>query len=110
MSRDRCADCGTEWKDGHWCDTGPDDVVELEQGTGYTRPLRPFVRVFLAWYDMWVGAYWSRRSRILYVCPLPCLVVRLDFRKAHTRGCRCGAMTASTHFHWCQFRPKENER
>lgn len=35
------------------------------------------VRVRLAWYDMWVGAYWDRRARILYVCPLPMLLVEL---------------------------------
>lgn len=26
------------------------------------------------WYDIWVGFYWSRGRKILYVSPLPCCV------------------------------------
>lgn len=37
------------------------------------------VRFFLAWFDLWVGAYWSAEKRILYVCPLPCVVIALAF-------------------------------
>lgn len=42
------------------------------------RAPRLTVRVRWAWYDLWVGAYWDRRSRVLYVCPLPTLVI--EFR------------------------------
>jgi hypothetical protein len=35
------------------------------------------VSVFFAWYDLWVGAYVDRPNRTLYVCPLPCLVVKI---------------------------------
>jgi hypothetical protein len=37
------------------------------------------IRFFFAWYDLWVGAYWSSKSRTLYVCPLPCCVLALEF-------------------------------
>lgn len=37
---------------------------------------REAVKVFFAWYDFWVGFYWDRKARALYVCPLPCLVFR----------------------------------
>jgi len=37
------------------------------------------IRVFFAWYDLWVGAYWSQQSRTLYLCPLPMLVVSVRF-------------------------------
>ncbi len=29
-------------------------------------------KVKFAWYDLWVGAYWDRTNKVLYVCPLPC--------------------------------------
>jgi hypothetical protein len=33
------------------------------------------MRIRFAWYDLWVGAFWDRRARVLYVCPLPCLLL-----------------------------------
>lgn len=33
------------------------------------------VRFFFAWFDLWVGAYYDRKKRVLYVCPLPCVVL-----------------------------------
>ncbi len=35
------------------------------------------VRIRFAWYDMWVGAYWDRRDRVLYLCPLPMILVEV---------------------------------
>lgn len=35
--------------------------------------------VKIAWYDMWVGAYWDKKNRVLYICPLPCLVIKISF-------------------------------
>ena len=32
-------------------------------------------RVILRWYDFWVGAYWDRDRRRLYVFPVPMLGV-----------------------------------
>lgn len=32
------------------------------------------------WQDLWVGAYWSRSIRTLYVCPLPCCCIKVQFR------------------------------
>lgn len=37
--------------------------------------LKPVV----AWYDLWLGAYWDRKTRTLYVLPLPCLGVSIQF-------------------------------
>lgn len=37
------------------------------------------IRFIFAWYDMWIGAYWDRAKRRLFVLPLPCLGVVLDF-------------------------------
>lgn len=38
-------------------------------------------RLFFAWFDLWVGAYWDRRARILYVCPLPMVGVAFGPRR-----------------------------
>lgn len=37
------------------------------------------VSVFFRWYDLWVGAYYDRTARVLYVCPVPCFGVRITF-------------------------------
>lgn len=36
-------------------------------------------RVFWAWYDLWIGAYWDIGHRTLYICPLPTVVLRFEF-------------------------------
>jgi len=40
------------------------------------------INVFLAWYDCWIGAYWDRSARTLYVCLVPCVVIRMSAREA----------------------------
>lgn len=37
------------------------------------------MRIKFAWYDMWVGAFWDRKRRILYICPLPMLLIEIPF-------------------------------
>jgi len=37
------------------------------------------ISFFFAWYDLWVGAYWDRNFRTLYICLLPCCVIRMVF-------------------------------
>lgn len=39
------------------------------------------VKFIFAWYDLWVGAYWDRTKRRLYLLPLPCCGVVLVFTK-----------------------------
>src|SRR5262245_49085614 len=36
------------------------------------------IRLFFAWFDLWVGFYWDRRARVLYVAPLPCFVFKVE--------------------------------
>lgn len=36
----------------------------------------------VAWYDFWVGAFWDRSRRRLYLLPLPMVGVVIDFGAA----------------------------
>ena len=48
----------------------------------------PRVRPFFRWYDLWIGAYWDRVNRTLYVCPVPCVGLKIDFRPRLERAFR----------------------
>lgn len=37
------------------------------------------VSAIFAWYDFWVGVYWDRAKRRLYILPLPMVGVVVDF-------------------------------
>lgn len=37
------------------------------------------VKPLFAWYDFWVGVFWDRHKRRLYVLPLPCIGLVFDF-------------------------------
>ncbi len=37
------------------------------------------IRPIFAWYDLWIGAFWDRKKRKLYVLPLPCIGVVISF-------------------------------
>jgi len=39
------------------------------------------VRLIFAWFDLWVGAFWDRRTRRLYILPIPCVGVVIEFRR-----------------------------
>jgi hypothetical protein len=38
------------------------------------------VRPFFRWYDLWVGFYWDRKTRTLYICPLPMIGVAIGHK------------------------------
>lgn len=46
----------------------------------YRKPCRFRIRPVFAWFDLWVGAYWDRRQRRLYILPLPCCGIVVEFR------------------------------
>jgi len=42
--------------------------------------MMPRVRLIFAWYDCWVGFFWNRDKRCLYIFPFPMLGVVFEFR------------------------------
>lgn len=48
----------------------------------HTKPYSPFIKIsfLFAWYDLWVGAYWDRKNKWLYVM-IPTVGIILKFRK-----------------------------
>jgi len=37
------------------------------------------IKLVVAWYDFWVGAYWDRKHRRLYLLPVPCVGMCIEF-------------------------------
>ena len=36
------------------------------------------VSLFFAWFDFWIGWFYDRKKRVLYICPLPMCVIKLE--------------------------------
>ena len=55
------------------------------------------IKVLVAWYDFWIGAYWDRVKRALYILPVPCFGVVVEFPilelSIHTTCPDCGGLT-----------------
>ena len=37
------------------------------------------IKPLFAWYDLWVGAFWDRDKRKLYILPLPCFGIVIEW-------------------------------
>lgn len=37
------------------------------------------ISAFFAWYDIWIGVFIDAKKRAVYVCPIPCCVIKLEF-------------------------------
>lgn len=46
------------------------------------------IKPLFAWYDLWVGAFWDRAKRKLYVLPLPCIGIVFELSECQ----RCDGM------------------
>ena len=46
------------------------------------------VRPLMRWYDFWVGVYWDRKRKYLYLLPIPCFGLVIEMGPpAHGEGC-----------------------
>jgi hypothetical protein len=43
------------------------------------------MKLIFAWYDFWIGAYFDRASKRLYVFPVPMVGIVIDFTKLHRK-------------------------
>ena len=39
------------------------------------------INLVLAWFDFWVGFFWDRKKRDLYILPIPTIGIRIHFHK-----------------------------
>lgn len=39
------------------------------------------VESFFRWYDLWIGAYYDRKAKRLYVCPIPMVGFWIELRR-----------------------------
>jgi hypothetical protein len=37
---------------------------------------------FFKWYDFWVGAYYDSKNKILYICPLPMVGIKIVIERS----------------------------
>jgi hypothetical protein len=39
------------------------------------------IKIFFAWYDLWVGLYIDKENKTLYICLIPTVVIKIQFVK-----------------------------
>jgi hypothetical protein len=39
------------------------------------------IKPFFRWYDLWIGAYIDTAAGVVYICPLPMVGVRVQYRR-----------------------------
>jgi hypothetical protein len=37
------------------------------------------IRISFAWYDIWIGVYVDKDRRRVYICPIPTILVRIEY-------------------------------
>ena len=37
------------------------------------------INFIFAWYDLWIGLYWDRKNKTLYILPIPMIGIVIKF-------------------------------
>ena len=51
---------------------------EVEEIMNEIKKKKVKISIFFAWYDIWIGAYWNDLAKVLYICPIPMICIRID--------------------------------
>lgn len=38
----------------------------------------PKVSLHFLWFDFWIGLFWDKTKKVLYFCPLPMVVIKIE--------------------------------
>lgn len=55
------------------------------------------VGIVLGWHHMWVGLHWDRKARRLYILPVPCVGLFIEFRSTVDVKLFGGPLDGQTH-------------
>jgi hypothetical protein len=51
----------------------------LDEQHALAQRRRIAIKLLLAWYDIWVGVFWDRQRRKVYILPLPCIGIVVEY-------------------------------
>jgi len=41
------------------------------------------IKIIFAWYDIWVGVFYDRKNRIIYILPIPMVGLKISLPDVH---------------------------
>lgn len=94
----RCYRCTHQGPPGcHGDRTGSDDVTVVSKGKApeaatdnrvaivQHQTERITARLFFAYFDLWVGLFYSKKDRAVYICPIPMFGIKISWKRGRAR-------------------------